>query len=97
MRSIDMTTALVWTQSWGKAEVVTGMPICSVFEEAARNRSRGCESARTRRQATRMKETAVRVDGSSLVSARPRRRFNPGRDMGGTRWLREAMIRTDVV
>lgn len=82
MRNIDMTTALVWPQSWGKAEVTTGMPICSVFEVAARNRSRGWESTRTSDENER---DSVRVDCSSLFQRRLKVKavFDPGRDVAG--------------
>jgi hypothetical protein len=80
VRDMDMTTALVWPQSWGKAEYTTGMPICSAFELAPRNRSRGCESTRT---SDENESDTVRADASSLFQRGPRAVWDPGRDGAG--------------
>ena len=53
VRSVNMTTTLVWPQGWGKAEVATGVPMCSVFEQAAGNGTRACRAARQATKTTR--------------------------------------------
>lgn len=67
VRSVNMTTPLVWPQGWGKAEVATGVPMCSVFEQAAGNGTRACLQDRRRKRRGRRTVTAAAATATATT------------------------------